>query len=66
MRAHLTFMVVTFVLMALIKLTRAPKLLGNVADDPVVVALGAIAFVLVASALTLLALRLHRGPSPPT
>ena len=64
MRAYLTFTAITFVLMALAQLARAPELLSDVADDPVVAVLGCIALVLVAAALTLWALRLHRGPSP--
>ncbi len=64
MWAYLTFTAIAFVLMALVQLARTPKLLSDVADDPVVAVLGGIALVLVAAALTLLALRLHRGPSP--
>jgi len=64
MRAYLTFMVITVVLVGLVQLARTPELLRGLADDPVVRIVGVVALVLVGAALTLAALRLHRGPSP--
>ena len=64
MRAYLTFTLFTFVLLALAEITRMRELLSDVADDHVVTILGSIALVLAAAALTIWALRLHRGWSP--
>ncbi len=64
MRAYLTFTVFTLVLMALAKITGMRELLSDVADDHVITIVGCIVLVLAASALTICALRLHRGWSP--
>lgn len=64
MTAHLMFTMFTFVLMVLAEVTGLRQLLNGVADDRVVTIVGCIALLIVASALTIGALRLQRGWSP--
>jgi hypothetical protein len=64
MRAYLTFQVIAAVLIGLAKVTGMRELLGEVADDRVVVIVGVIVLVLIASALTYWVLQLQRGWSP--
>lgn len=64
MRAYLTFQVIAAVLIGLVKVMGMRELLGEVADDHVVVIVGVIVLVLIASALTYWVLQLQRGWSP--